>query len=143
MYIFLTFSICNYSNCFSNLIMRIERERDIQCNLFSNMRLDFQSLSFCIATHASRKDKECRGHGVRAYQKSLERIRFISFPIAVFRASGRGREIGSAESRIPSIGDRQGNSVGSRYRCGRGSVVGPFGNLGNDGIRTVGSTLAR
>jgi len=52
--------------------------------------------------------------------------------------SGWGREIGSAESRIPSIGDRQGNSVGSRYRCGRGSVVRPFGNLGN-GIRMVGS----
>lgn len=41
----------------------------------------------------------------------------------------------SAESRIPSMVDRARNSVGSRYRCGRGSVD-PFGNLG-DGLRVV------
>lgn len=38
--------------------------------------------------------------------------------------------------------DRRRNSVRSRYRCGRRSVVGrAFGNHGNDGIR-IGSMLA-
>lgn len=100
---------------------------------------------YCYILYANRRTKNVEdigGHGIRACHESLERIRYIFFPDRGIQ-SGWGREIGSAESRIPLIEDRQGNSVGSRYRCGRGSVVGPFGNLGNDGIRMVGSTLAR
>lgn len=87
-----------------------------------------------------RMSRTLGGHGIahNAYYESLERIAtFFSRPWYSERAE-------STELRIPSMEDRQGNSVGSRYRCGRGSmVVGPFGNLSNDGIRMLGSTLTR
>lgn len=124
------------SDNFSNLL--------IDLKLKNTMRVirGFQC-HYCYS--CEQKNKKCRGHWRPWYQNVPRILRKDSLYFFLDRGiqSGRGREIGSAESRIPSIGDRQGNCVGSRYRCGRGSVVGPFGNLGNDGIRMVGSTLAR
>lgn len=71
----------------------------------------FLTLSFYIATHASRKTKNAEDIG--GHTRGVLRI-LRKDPLYFFLGrgiqNGRGREIGSAESRIPSIGDRQGNS---------------------------------